>query len=292
MRLLASDTLEFATFSDENLPEYLILSHTWGDEEVSYQDMQYLQKLKKLPDSLQQDTADIENKSGYRKVTSAARAAAHRNYKYFWIDTCCIDKTSSSELQEAINSMYRWYQKATVCIALLEDVTVKRGAQLGNIHFGHLISETRWIKRGWTLQELIAPREVHFVNAGWTFLTSKSISSENLSSATGIPRYVLETGDLSQASVAQKMSWAAGRSTTRLEDRAYSLLGIFGVHIPMLYGEGAHAFIRLQEEILRVTPDDSIFYWKDDDDSSSTCRGLLAPSPTAFRNCGRVLAGP
>lgn len=309
MRLLNSSTLEFEIFNDESLPEYLILSHTWGDEEVSYQDMRYLQKLAILPVSLRQDTAalfslslstgtsyvsreDIESKAGYRKVTSTARMALERDYRFFWIDTCCIDKTSSSELQEAINSMYRWYEEAAICIAFLDDVYPGVVRNLSDFHFGELLAGTRWITRGWTLQELIAPREVHFVNAGWAYMTSKSISSQYLSSVTGIPRHVLETGDLSKTSVAQKMSWAADRMTTRAEDRAYSLLGIFGVHMPMLYGEGANAFTRLQEEILKTTPDDSIFYWIDGEDSNATCRGLLAPSPNAFKVCGNVCAGP
>ncbi|CAI6331444.1 unnamed protein product [Periconia digitata] len=309
MRLLNSATLEFEIFNEESLPEYLILSHTWGSEEVSFQDMRYLQRLKTLPEAMQQDAIvmfslglatgtsrvskqDIESTAGYRKVVSTAKAAQDKDYKYFWIDTCCIDKTSSSELQEAINSMYRWYQEASLCIVVLEDVRVGGREYIADANFGYLVAQTRWITRGWTLQELIAPRRMHFVDADWQFLTTKSVASGELNAATGIPRYVLETGNMGNSSIAQKMSWAAHRTTTRLEDRAYSLLGIFGVNIPMLYGEGANAFARLQEEILRTTPDDSIFYWKLDTDCSATCRGLLAPSPSAFKDCGNVTAGP
>ncbi|KAF2252882.1 HET-domain-containing protein [Trematosphaeria pertusa] len=247
MRLLHSQTLQFKVFNGERLPSFLILSHTWGDEEVNYQDMVFVQQ------------EDIIGSAGFRKIQKTAEVAREHHYEYFWVDTCCIDKTNSAELQEAINSMFLWYQKSAVCVVYLEDVAA--GLNWMDNDLGELLPKSRWTTRGWTLQELIAPRNVHFYDQSWVYITQKHAAPFDVHRATKIPEYVLLTGDLSRASVAQKMSWAAYRSTVRIEDRAYSLMGLFGVHVPMLYGEGENAFIRLQEEILRTTADDSIFAW-------------------------------
>jgi hypothetical protein len=200
------------------------------------------------------------------------------------VDTCCIDESSSAELQEAINSMYRWYRNATYCIVFLEDAATSHTMHRTEEAFLEMLQQSRWITRGWTLQELIAPSVVAFYDSAWGFVTEKHQSLRSLRLATGIPEYVLDTSDLSRASVAQKMAWAAKRTTSRVEDLAYSLLGIFQVYMPMLYGERENVFLRLQEEVIRTTPDDSIFAWTAVEGSLSTYRGLLARSPSEFRN--------
>jgi hypothetical protein len=147
------------------------------------------------------------------------------------VDTCCIDESSSAELQEAINSMYRWYRNATYCIVFLEDAATSHTMHRTEEAFLEMLQQSRWITRGWTLQELIAPSVVAFYDSAWGFVTEKHQSLRSLRLATGIPEYVLDTSDLSRASVAQKMAWAAKRTTSRVEDLAYSLLGIFQVYM-------------------------------------------------------------
>lgn len=308
MRLLHCETLEFKIFHDESVPGYVILSHTWGDQEVSYQEMRFLQRLLALPDDLKHDTAyvsilataagldlslndtkSIRDRVGYKKILGTAEIAKSWSISYFWVDTCCIDKTSSAELQEAINSMYKWYRASSSCLVYLEATMPVTRGQLEDDYFQTMLRASRWVTRGWTLQELIAPSQVVFYDQDWNFITSKSMDSDAISSITGIPEYILTTGDLSQASVAQKMSWAADRKTTRIEDQAYSLMGIFAVHMAMLYGEGDKAFRRLQEEIMKTSSDDSIFAWRAPDGSMSSLRGLLANSPLEFRRSGLVL---
>ncbi|KAH7068542.1 heterokaryon incompatibility protein-domain-containing protein [Paraphoma chrysanthemicola] len=308
MRLLNSTTLEFKVFSDQELPEYGILSHTWGnaEEEVSYQELRFLLRLTALPRRLASGInitlvaaleaaagldfsatgrETISSRPGYVKIKHAASLAKAHGLDWVWIDTCCIDKSSSAELQEAINSMYRWYQLAKVCIVYLDDAVLGNNPLGKHPDFERMLRESKWITRGWTLQELIAPSSVDFYNASWSYIGSKQTYLSSIRGITGIPESVLATGDLSYASVAQKMAWAAKRKTSRVEDRAYSLLGIFGVHLPMLYGERENAFRRLQEEILRTTTDDSIFAWRAAAGGFDTYRGLLARSPEEFQDC-------
>jgi hypothetical protein len=308
MRLLNATSLKFEVFSDDQLPPYAILSHTWGDEEVSYQDMRLLHKRLALPEHLRDNEIlvaameaaagcsssitgphSIRSRAGYSKLQMTSEIARGQKLNHFWIDTCCIDKSSSAELQESINSMYRWYRQSSFCVVYLEDTLFN--ASLTSRWFGEALRASRWITRGWTLQELIAPTKVIFYDQNWKPICSKGHSISTISKITAISEQILSTGDLSQASVAQKMSWAADRQTTRMEDRAYSLMGFFGIHMPMLYGEGENAFRRLQEEIIRTTPDDSIFAWRVGEGSLSTYCGLLATSPDDFRHSNRVRQG-
>lgn len=311
MRLLHSTTLEFNVFHDDQIPPYLILSHTWSEEEVSYQEMRFLQRLTTLPDDLKYSqafvatleaatgldsstirTKSIKDRAGYKKIEKTAQLSKQIGLDYFWIDTCCINKSSSAELQEAINSMFRWYQGSKYCAVYLEDAEPLTRGHYPGLHFLYAIRHSKWVTRGWTLQELIAPSTVAFYDREWNHLNlDKDRIVHYLCVATGIPEYVLITGDLSRASVARKMSWAACRSTTRREDRAYSLMGIFGINIGMLYGEGDNAFRRLQEEIVRTTPDDSIFAWKSRKGSLSGYCGLLATSPSDFWDSGDIGRG-
>ncbi|GKZ26243.1 hypothetical protein AbraIFM66951_004431 [Aspergillus brasiliensis] len=265
MRLLhtqVSDTGDFVIqeFLDYELPPYAILSHTWGKEEVTYQEI---------------SAAGAKEKSGYEKITQCCSVAKANGYKYVWIDTCCIDKTSSAELSEAINSMYLWYYKAEICYAVLADVRSEGE-----------IAQSRWLTRGWTLQELIAPSRVIFLNEMWEVMGDKAELRDKLSEYTGIPTGILSgEEDLETASVAQRMSWAAKRQTSRVEDRAYSLMGLFNVNMPLIYGEGENAFIRLQEEIMRISDDQSLFAWTSSDDRG----GLLATSPAAFAHSHNIV---
>lgn len=223
----------------------------------------------------------IFGKKGYGKIQAACWLARNKGLSYLWVDTCCIDKTSSSELTEAINSMYRWYKEAEICFAFLADIEIHK----------HAISTSVWFERGWTLQELIAPKHVAFHDRNWVFLGTKDNLAVSLSQITGIDIDVLVGRSRpSSCSVAQRMSWASKRKTERIEDRAYSLLGIFDVSMPMLYGEGERSFTRLQEEIIRHSDDHSIFAWdRGHQGYFGGHSGLLATSPSQFVMCQNVV---
>ncbi|KAF2170193.1 hypothetical protein M409DRAFT_64528 [Zasmidium cellare ATCC 36951] len=240
MRLINLETLELEELNDNNLPEYAILSHTWERGEVSYRDWPAQKEFPHL--------------KGYKKILGFRDVVRSKyRYRYGWADTCCIDKSSSAELTEAINSMFTYYKNAAVCVAYLADVQ----------SWPKDISSSRWMTRGWTLQELIAPSRVEFYDSAWKSLGDLSwrIASQ-LQRSTGIPESVLTNDSApSEWSIAQRMSWASSRQTTRVEDQAYCLLGLFDVSLPLIYGEGERAFVRLQEEIIRQSPDHSIFAW-------------------------------
>ncbi|KAI6019532.1 hypothetical protein PISMIDRAFT_121469, partial [Pisolithus microcarpus 441] len=241
---------------DDTTTSYAILSHRWGAE-VSYKEMIGLMKME------EEDREEITQRHGYQKIIKSCEQARKDGYKWLWVDTCCIDKRSSSELSEAINSMYRWYQNARVCYAYLHDVGESTFPTQQDDKFGKSNGWPEWFVRGWTLQELIAPEEVKFFNKYWVPLGHKRHLASTLNHITGVPCEVLTDGLARQGlCVAQIMSWAARRKTTRIEDRAYSLMGLFGVNMPMLYGEGKMAFHRLQLEIIRKSSDQSIFAWK------------------------------
>jgi hypothetical protein len=161
------------------------------------------------------------------------------------VDTCCIDKKNSVILSEAINSMFSWYQRSAVCYVYLADV-----ALWGPVTF----ESSRWFTRGWTLQELLAPTSVKFFSPNGRYLGDRKSLAEEIHTITGISVRALQETHLSPSnfSVNERMSWAKGRRTKRQEDAAYSLLGLFGVYMPPIYGEGReHAFERLHGEIER-----------------------------------------
>jgi hypothetical protein len=284
MRLLHCNLSdEAAPFLEEfydDIPHYAILSHRWGKatEEVSFKDIE--------------SGADISKKEGYKKLQYLCQQALEDGFKYVWIDTCCIDKSSSAELSEAINSMYNWYMRSEVCYAYLNDVSCGVSADPLEITDASedqysSFRKSEWFTRGWTLQELIAPEDVRFYDQDWSFIGIKRDLAELVSEITGISAGVLMER-YKPSSVAQRMSWAAGRKTTRVEDRAYSLMGIFGVNMPPLYGEGKRAFIRLQEEIMRQSFDHSLFAWQANVWEWGC--GLLADSPDRFSNCGNIVS--
>ncbi|OIW22535.1 HET-domain-containing protein, partial [Coniochaeta ligniaria NRRL 30616] len=271
MRLLNTTTIELAEFVGEP-PPYTILSHTWGDDEVTYQDLDL-----KPPGAVQ--------KRGYAKILGACNQARVRGpYMWIWIDTCCIDKSSSAELSEAINSMFKWYEKAETCFVYLSDAR--------DVHDEAWFSTSRWFTRGWTLQELLASGDIEFYTSAWQFIGTKATLINQIVAATGIGEsHLLRTRPLSSASVAQRMSWASKRKTSREEDLAYCLLGVFGVHMPLIYGEGGTAaFFRLQEEIMRNSNDQSIFAWAWGYGSSEwEITSHLAQSPRDFAHAGDIV---
>ncbi|KAG9236043.1 heterokaryon incompatibility protein-domain-containing protein [Amylocarpus encephaloides] len=263
LRLLVVDSnpLTIETFASKDQPEYAILSHTWGTNEVSFQDI----LLGKAPD----------RRGGYQKIKKCCEQAARDGFKYLWVDTCCIDKSSSAELQEAICSMYKWYQNARVCYAYLEDYEPETSPP-------SQLSSCKWFTRGWTLQELLAPASVKFYDSKWIKFGTKTNLCLQLADITGIDPQVLRGGDPMRQAVAERMSWASGRTTSRIEDAAYSLMGLFNVFMPMLYGEGERAFMRLQEEIMKQSEDYTLFAWNCAEPESHQ-RGLFARSPTEFK---------
>jgi hypothetical protein len=228
-----------------------------------------------------------KDKDGYQKITTFCAQARDRGFEWAWVDTCGIDKTSSAELSEAINSMYKWYEQSAVCFVYLPDVTaqVQPDGSTNSLDF----NSSCWFTRGWTLQELIAPRSVEFYTSDWTHIGDKSSKVNELSRITGVDAGVLRgASPVWACSIARIMSWASKRVTTRKEDIAYCLLGLFGIHMPLLYGEGDRAFIRLQEEILKHSSDQSLFAWNPlveryyGEQMSDFLCGIFAPSPACF----------
>ncbi|KAF3762475.1 HET-domain-containing protein, partial [Cryphonectria parasitica EP155] len=299
MWLLNATTKHLKPFLPDQVPPYAILSHTWDptpDNEVLFSDFSSSAEAscgERVPLE-QQPSARL--KRSWRKVELTCAQALCDGYAWVWIDTCCIDKSSSSELSEAINSMYAWYRDSGVCYAYLSDVPANVCLKLSRLEF----RRSRWFTRGWTLQELLAPSKLVFFamaatpgDGGWRSIGEKTELSDLVASITGIDIDILVDRELlCSASIAQRMSWASCRVTSRPEDMAYCLMGLFGVHMPMLYGEGAEkAFLRLQEEIMASSVDQSLFAWRDEDAATrpSAKYGLLASSPLSFRDSSRIV---
>ncbi|KAF5690182.1 beta transducin [Fusarium denticulatum] len=274
MRLVDANTLEVVEFMDHNVPKYVILSHTWiTGQEVTFQDMQNKKGMER---------------SGYTKIRQACALAIENGFGHAWVDTCCIDKTSSAELSEAINSMMTWYERSEICYTYLADVPPDTDIHEPESSF----AKSRWFERGWTLQELIAPSRLIFLYDDWSVMSERDDIVDLITQITGIDQTFLSapTSDcllqsrLHAASIAEKMSWASERKTTRIEDTAYCLLGIFGINMPLLYGEGTNAFLRLQEEIMKRSDDQTLLAWYLPEDGPDES-GVLATSPAAFANC-------
>ena len=261
--------LEPKPFYEPNIPPYAILSHTWGDDEVDFQDFQ--------------DERTARLKAGWIKIKMTCLNALRDGLGYAWVDTCCIDKSSSAELSEAINSMFFWYRQADKCYVFLSDF--EPGCRPDD-----QLPRCRWFRRGWTLQELLAPRIVQFYDKIWAEIGSKTQFCHIISTVTSIPKEaILDETPLAHYSVSQKMSWAASRVTTRIEDTAYSLMGIFDVSMPLLYGERHRAFFRLQEEIAKNTLDMTLLAWEPTpgDFLDGFC-SFVASSPASFKKARRI----
>ena len=305
--MLNTSTLDFHDFFDSNTPEYAILSHRWGAEEASFQDLeQHLHQKERVSPSPKQTVQDpFEGHEGFAKIKKCCAVALKDDFKWVWIDTCCIDKKSSAELTEAINSMYARYEDATVCYAYLVDVELQANLDMTMPQ----IRASSWFTRGWTLQELLAPGNVQFFDKTWAYLGNRDEMADIISDITGIesqyllpapqlystphkrctkavdcgghpPYSRLATSGRWEPSVATRMSWASRRVISRIEDMAYCLLGIFHVNMPLLYGEGMKAFTRLQHEIIKQSNDDSFFVWTADQGFT----GILAKWPSNFAN--------
>jgi Heterokaryon incompatibility protein (HET) len=237
MRLLVPKPNGGFTFRDctgNNVPAYAILSHTWAInnvEEVSFQDI---------------EAGVGQSKAGYKKIQFCAKQAAEDGLQYFWVDTCCIDKRNFTELSGAINSMFKWYREAARCYVYLSDVPNPTDP---TSTIESAFSDSRWFKRGWTLQELIAPSSVQFFSRTGELLGSKESRAQQIHQITGIDIKALQGNSLSDFSINKRISWATGRETKVEEDAAYCLLGILDIHMAVIYGEGRQsAFDRLQRK--------------------------------------------
>jgi hypothetical protein len=238
LRRISKDDFELTTFNTDDIPPYAILSHTWVEgQEVTYNELV---------------TGTRKDKAGYDKIRFCVDRAAEDGLQYSWVDTCCIDRSTSDELRTAINSMFRWYQCASKCYVYLSDVQVPDeviDVQGFHITWEGAFRRSRWFSRGWTLQELLAPASVEFFSKEGRQLGSKISLEQKIYEVTKIPIGALGGQRLSEFSIDERMSWAAKRKTTMKEDRAYCLLGIFEVFMPLIYGEGEdHAFERLRKK--------------------------------------------
>jgi hypothetical protein len=235
MRLLSlssSGTLTLTEYFGIDIPRYAILSHTWGieGEEVTFGD---------LMRDAGQSKADLV---GYKKILFCGQQAKRHGITHFWVDTCCIDRSSSAELSEAINSMFRWYSVAAKCFIYLSDVSIH--------DYEDTFSKSRWFTRGWTLQELLASKEAEFFSHETEWLGTKASLERQIHEATGIAIQALRGEPLSQFPVKARLSWAQNRTTKREEDKAYCLFGIFDISMPLIYGEGKEkALLRLHRLI-------------------------------------------
>lgn len=245
MRLIRSKPgggFELSTFNNnDDIPPYAILSHTWSEgTEVTYDELV---------------TGKGETKAGYEKIRFCGERAAKDGLEYFWVDTCCINKSTHDELSTALNSMFRWYQRAIKCYVYLSDVHIAdevTDTQAFRIAWEDAFRRSRWFTRGWTLQELLAPASVEFFSANGKQLGSKILLEQEIHEITRIPVRALRNYDLREFSIDERMGWVGGRKTTVEEDRAYCLLGIFGVFLPLIHGEGEeYALQRLRGEIQR-----------------------------------------
>ncbi|KAK3630350.1 hypothetical protein LTR56_017526 [Elasticomyces elasticus] len=288
MWLIDVYTYKLKSFFDSNMPPYAILSHTWGDDELTFQGLQ---------------NPEASTWPSFDKVRQTCQQAIQDKLDHAWIDTCCIDKSSSAELSEAINSMFRWYQSAPICYALLSDFDcsglppVAGMSNADALEWVTRLRACRWFER--------APPDVRFYDKKWIPFSTKHDLVPQLAEVAGITGRILDWswGIPAQAhqyrgvglwretlgffSTAQRMSWWASRKTSRVEDVAYSLLGIFDINMTPLYGEGVKAFTRLQGEIVKRSTDQSIFAWQFDHGPYYT--DILAEHPKQFISCSKVL---
>ena len=287
MRLLNTSTYELQ--DSEGTLDYAILSHRWFDTEITFQALDSV-RLKKNDASTPQ----------LKKIRGACAQAVNHGIDWIWIDSCCIDKSSSEEVSRSINSMLQWYQQARICYTYLSDVHDSK-EKINTFHTASG-STSEWFTRGWTLQELLAPRRMRFFDSEWNMIGDRSDLVAPIASITGIDAcYLTGEKDFRNASIATRLSWQANRRTTRIEDMAYSLIGILGVSLLPIYGEGREAFMRLQQILVNTQPDESLFAWTAPFGSLPSHNrsqswspdewGLLAPSPDCFRDAGDISLG-
>ncbi|KAI4186290.1 MAG: hypothetical protein LQ346_005716 [Caloplaca aetnensis] len=283
------NTLTYALHENVRSPEYAILSHRWVGSEVTFQQL----------DSTEWRTINLESQP-MKKIRDACRKARERRppIEWLWVDTCCIDKTNNVELASALNSMFEWYFGATVCYGYLYDVKWDSSSRQisKSTDPERPGKESAWFERGWTLQELLAPRHMEFYDGDWNFMDTRKNLANLLRERTGIAeQYLTGASKFKAACVATKMSWMAGRTTTAVEDIAYSMLGLLNITMEIRYGEGVKAFMRLQRTLMESSTDESLFAWTTPPSELRCYRGLghvpefspphwglLAPSPDCF----------
>ena len=248
MRLLLRNetgkfTLTKELISNDQIPPYAILSHTWrqDNEEVTFEDI---------------INGTGKDKLGYEKIRFCREQARQDGLLYFWIDTCCINKRNGAELSRSINSMFRWYRNATRCYVYLSDVSsppVDANNECNPRPWESDFRESRWFTRGWTLQELLAPASIEFFSRERKRLGDKSSLKQQICEITNIPHSAIQGDPLSQFSVEERLRWIEHRKTKLEKDKTYSLLGIFDVYILSIYGEGtASALGRLLDEFHKM----------------------------------------
>lgn len=245
MRLLKLNSQSEISLTEdlsEDVPPYAILSHTWGSDkdEVTFADRN------------DQAAGYGQSKAGYAKIRFCGDQARKDGIEYFWVDTCCINKNNHVELSEAITSMFRWYREAVKCYVYLPDVSSDQDVDNRSNHeWEPAFRVSRWFTRGWTLQELLAPERVEFFSREAKLLGDKTTLVHQIHEITKIPTSAVLGRPLSQFSTEERMRWTVGRNTKKVEDKAYCLLGIFDVFMPLIYGERDHSWARLEEEIAK-----------------------------------------
>lgn len=229
--------LVLTDFSGKEIPDYAILSHRWGDDEVLFGDVR--------------NNSYKEKKEGYQKIKFCAKQAKQDGLQYFWIDTCCIDKSNLDELSKSINSMFRWYKEATKCYVFLPDISVPAATEISQRSTWEAsFRASAWFTRGWTLQELIAPESVEFFSSEGRRLGDKQSLEQLLHDITRLPVRALREFSSNDFAISERMEWAENRETTEPEDQVYCLLGILDIFMPTSYGEGIEkARTRLQIEV-------------------------------------------
>ncbi|KAK0643222.1 heterokaryon incompatibility protein-domain-containing protein [Cercophora newfieldiana] len=305
MRLLHTTKFTLHSFvgPEHDAPHYAILSHTWEEDEVLFEDMATSERMAEV--------TTVKAKA-WAKIQRSCAMARTFCFDYIWIDTLCIDKSSSAELSEAINSMFEYYAFAGVCLAYISDYK-DEGLRSGVVDATNFLN-SRWFTRGWTLQELIVPSNLVFYDMDWLPIGNRHFLANAIASKTSIYRKILARRgptrgkgkspgradnlndlrrDLTAVCVAAKMKWVSTRQTKRPEDVAYCMLGLFNVNMPLLYGEGAEkAFIRLQEEIIKHSFDQTILTWQDPEGRGSSLGGrwdgILSPLPASFAQSDSV----
>ncbi|KAL3419620.1 HET domain-containing protein [Phlyctema vagabunda] len=289
MWLLNTHTFELREGSLSFFKEegYAILSHRWVGQEITFDQIKtHTEELK---------STETPATPQLRKIRYACDTAKALGLNWIWNDTCCINKVSATELAEALNSMFKWYREAKICLAYLFDV--KQDDDLGKSKssassiFNKFETDipSVWFSRGWTLQELLAPRQMNFYDMDWNLLGSKSTLANELAAVTGIDaKYLRGEEHFGNACIATKMSWMASRTTEREEDIAYSMVGIFNVHMTPQYGEGSRAFMRLQQTLLSNYNDESLFAWR----TPASDPGRYVPNNWAPDEWGLLAAHP
>ncbi|KAL1871127.1 hypothetical protein Daus18300_004872 [Diaporthe australafricana] len=325
MRLLDTTTFELRLDSQEFFQGegYAILSHRWVGPEITFDEIaRHAPSLREAGEKHRMKSPQLD------KIRGACAVARGQGLRWMWIDSCCINKSSATEEAESINSMFKWYHGARVCVTYLSDVrsgvspdppeyqaVEPSGGAKKDMPPAEKTSDrvfqradrdapSEWFSRGWTLQELLAPHDMDFYDMDWKYLGTKASLAPQIQQVTGIDaEYLTGARDFRKACIATKMSWMAGRTTTRAEDIAYSMFGLFNIVASPQYGEGPRAFMRLQHALLFLKADESIFAWKMPNPSAGKRFdiernpdttwgagewGLLAPSPDWFRGCGNV----